>query len=485
MHESPFHPGHASTPSRPRALGPFARAAVLVFLAFVTIAAAPRQLRVPRDPETIKKFVAAGPHAGECDRCHSMHSADQPNAYPNALVGPNDNAFCLVCHDEPWTTGSFAGEKLYLATGHGSSTTMIWPGPDPGMRVEIDAPTKCLNCHDPHGWSDVLGEIPHLALQREEKLCLACHDGSPAHTNIAAELAKPYRHPGTTYTGRHADASESLPADFGISPLNNRHAECEDCHNPHVSRQDRTSVEGTSAMSRLNFGVSRVAVSNGAAGARPLYQWLAASDSLAGPNAEYELCFKCHSSWTTQPVGQTDFAVVLNPANPSYHPVEDLGRNLNIAAAAFTPGWSSTSITRCGSCHGSDLSGTSGPHGSTNAGLLRRPYPVGSGSRMTNSDELCFECHSYDVYANPNSSPATLAASRFNAPGVDKGHAVHVGEEDVPCYACHVTHGSSTQPNLLVTGRVPGLVTYTRTSNGGSCTATCHDPQSYTANYAR
>lgn len=485
MHESPRHPGHASTTSRPRVIGVATRVVALMLLAIVCIAAAPRSLRTPRDPDSIRKFLEGGLHAGECDRCHSMHGANQGTVYPNALVGPNDNAFCLSCHDTPWTNNSFAVEKLYLATGHGSSTAMIWPGPVPGVRVETDAATKCLNCHDPHGWADAQGAIPHLAIAREEKLCLTCHDGSPGHTNIASELNKPYRHPTATYDGRHTGASESLPSDFGASPLNQRHAECEDCHNPHVSRPDLASVEGTNTASKLTFGVSRVAVSNGPAGSRPIYSLLAASDSLTGPNAEYELCFKCHSSWTTQPAGQTDFAVVLNPANPSYHPVEDMGRNLNIRSQAFTPGWSATSITRCGSCHGSDFGGIAGPHGSTYAGLLRSPSPASPASRMVSSDELCFSCHSFDVYANPNSSSTTKSASRFNSPGVDKGHAEHVGEHDVPCYACHVTHGSTTLPNLLVTGRVPGLLTYTATASGGTCATTCHGSESYTANYAR
>lgn len=485
MHESPRHPGHASTSPRVWAHHPASRVAMLLLLSLVLVAAAPRTLRAPRDPENIRQMLASGPHSGECDRCHSMHGTDQTSVYPNALIGPNDNALCISCHDSPWTSGSFAVEKLYLGTGHGSSTAMVWPGPVPAMRIEPDAATKCMNCHDPHGVSDALGEIPKLALKREESLCLTCHDGSPARTNIAADLSKPYRHPTTSYSGRHTGPEEAMPSDFAATPINKRHAECEDCHNPHVSRDDRVSLEGTSDASRAVLGVSRVSVSNGPAGSRPLYTLLAGADSLTSPNAEYQLCFKCHSSWTTQPSGQTDLAVALNPANPSFHPVEDIGKNLNISPMAFTPGWGSTSITRCGSCHGSDFGSTAGPHGSTNAFLLRQPSPASSSERTMSSNELCFSCHAYDVYGNPASSTQTRGASRFNRSGVDKGHAEHVGEERVPCYACHVTHGSATQSRLMVLGRIPGIVAYTATSTGGSCTPTCHGRETYTVNYAR
>ncbi len=442
-------------------------------------------LHAPRTEAAIRRALAESPHAGDCEQCHTTHGDDQPTVYPNALTSPDDNALCARCHGTPWSGGSFAGDVLYRGTGHGASTGMIWPGPEPGMRIEIDAATKCLNCHDPHGWTDALGEIPQLAVAREERLCLACHDGSPAKTDIASELRKPYRHPTGDISGRHTGPTESQPADFGVSPLNNRHAECEDCHNPHVSRADGGSLDGTGDASKTTLGASRVLVQNGFAGQRPQYTFIAGQDTLTAPDAEYQLCFKCHSSWTTQPSGQTDLALELNPANASFHPVEAAGRNPNISAMAFAPGWSASSLTRCGSCHGSDFGSTAGPHGSSNPFLLRRPSPASSASRAMASDELCFSCHAYDVYANPAALPGTRAASRWNGPGVANGHAEHVGAAQVPCYACHVTHGSAQQPDLIATGRNPGMIAYTSTASGGTCTTTCHAVESYTLNYAR
>jgi predicted CXXCH cytochrome family protein len=406
--------------------------------------------------------------------------------YPHALIGPDENALCDKCHDQPWSGGSYAGPWFYTGTSHSSSSGAIWPGPDPPPRIEVGAAGKCLNCHEPHGLADATGLVPALGLAREEKLCLTCHDGSPASTNIGVELAKPYRHPVADYTGRHQGPTESQPSDFGAAPQNNRHAECVDCHDPHVSGPDLGGPPAAPAPSRTTFGVSRVLVQNGGAGSLPSFQFAAGQDTLTTPIAEYQLCFKCHSSWTTQPTGQTDLAVQLNPANASYHPVEAAGADPNIAAGAFATGWSVSSLTRCDDCHGSDFVGAPrGPHGSTYRYILKQSYIASSTTRTMTPDEICFSCHTHDAYANPAAGATVLGYSRFNQPGATMGHAEHVGQQGVPCYACHVTHGAPNQRHLLITGRSPGIISFTESPGGGTCQPTCHDAKSYTVNYAR
>lgn len=439
-----------------------------------------------RTQEFVTKILARGPHAGECERCHTAHGeATLPELY--ALVGPDDNSLCDKCHDTPWSGGSYPGPWLYAGSSHGSSSSMIWPGPNPPPRTEAGAAGKCLNCHDPHGWTDAAGDIPDLGLAREESLCLACHDGSPATTNIGVDLAKPYAHPATTYSGRHQGPSEQLSSDFAAAPANNRHAECSDCHNPHAAHAEQTGPPLDDDLGSANAGVSRVRVSSGGPGAPPTFFFTPGADSLSAPLTEYQLCFKCHSSWTIQPTGQTDLALVLNPANPSYHPVEAAGRNLTIRPGAFVAPWSASSITRCGDCHGSDFAGAArGPHGSAYRYILKQPYTASPDFRTMSSNEICFACHSFDVYANHDASTAVLTLSRFNPPGVKEGHAHHVGEgKAVPCYACHATHGTTAQPHLIVTGRRPGLTSYTETVAGGTCDPTCHGRKTYTLNYAR
>ncbi|HEY6195021.1 MAG TPA: cytochrome c3 family protein [Candidatus Eisenbacteria bacterium] len=439
----------------------------------------------PRTPAHLLQVMADSPHGGECASCHTLHGSDLPTPQEHALTGPDDNTFCDHCHTTPWAGGSYAGTRSYDGSAHGSGSATIWPGPYPPPRTEADAPGKCLNCHDPHGWEDADGMIPRLTIGREEVLCLTCHDGAHATTDIRTDLNKVFAHPTRTYKSRHAGPLESNPADFAITPLNHRHAECEDCHNPHVARPTGALVPPPPAASTLLLGTSRIAVQNGPAGTAPGYTFVAASDTLTAPVAEYQLCFKCHSSWTTQPASQTDLAKVLNPANPSFHPVEAPGTNANIAAGAFAGGWNAGSMVRCGNCHGSDPGGSAGPHGSVYAGILPKPYAASPATHTTTSDELCFSCHTFEVYADPTAPDPVRGASRFNAPGALRGHAEHVGQLSIPCYACHTTHGSSTLPHLLVTGRSPGIISYSESPTGGTCTATCHAAKTYATNYAR
>ena len=442
-----------------------------------------KPLRPYRTSEGITRSLATSAHLGDCDRCHTMHG-EGPVVYERALKGPNENTLCDKCHDTPWAGGSYAGSLPYVNSSHGSGSGTVWPGPTPPPRTEAGAAGKCLNCHDPHGWSDATGAIPMLAIAREEALCMTCHDGAPARSNVALEVGKPFAHPVTTLSGRHSGPGESQPGDFAVSPVDHRHAECADCHNPHLVSSDRVAP-ANGAMSRTTLGVSRVLVQNGGPGARPTYLFAAGADTLTAPVAEYQLCFKCHSSWVLQPTGQTDLAAALNPANASYHPVEAAGRDPGISPAAFAPGWSAASLTRCDDCHGSDFPGAPrGPHGSIYRYILKAPYEASSQPHLSTSGELCFSCHSYAVYADP-ASPATMrAASRFNAPGTLKGHAEHAAAS-VSCYACHVTHGAAYQRHLIVTGRFPGITAFSETPTGGTCQSSCHAPQSYTANYAR
>ena len=128
--------------------------------------------------------------------------------------------------------------------------------------------------------------------------------------------------------------------------------------------------------------------------------------------------------------------------------------------------------------HAAISMGCASCHSGTHAGEKPGPKLVSA------VPDLCFSCHRWEVYGDRNAASATQQASRFNLPS-DRGHAFHVGNRDVPCTACHAAHGSATLPALIVTGKNPGMIGYSQTSSGGTCTPTCHTPRSYTVNYAR
>jgi predicted CXXCH cytochrome family protein len=424
-----------------------------------------------------------------------VQHAGRAAANASALFAPNTNALCATCHGTPGPNGIYQGPATYAASSHATSTVMVWPGPDPA--VDRRAPRakrpgdagKCVNCHSPHGYRDAAGLIPSLVFSREEKLCVVCHDGSPAAKNVKADLGKTYRHPAGATAGRHDQTESGTPDRYGATPTDNRHSECVDCHNPHLAKADGALPAVAPAASNRLLGVGRVAVTNGPAGGVPLYTYRGPADPAT--TLEYEICFKCHSSWTTLPLttpsGGTplDKAVQFNPNNRSYHPVEAAGKNLTINANAFVNNWTAGKTMYCTDCHTSDATGVRGSHGSVYNYILKMDYRASSSQRTTSSAELCFDCHRYDTYANGRAAPVVQASSRWNPPTASQGHTFHVAQKQQPCYACHESHGSPTLPHLMVTGRSPGLTGYTQGPTGGTCAQTCHAARTYSINYPR
>lgn len=429
------------------------------------------------DPVAGPSRLADAPR-GSCGQCHTDKSADR--YYTHSLWRENDNELCFTCHRSTNISGVYPGQEVYETSDHRTDPRFVWPGPQPASRREIGAAGKCLNCHTPHGRKDQAGLIPSLLVAREENLCLACHDGFPSIRDIAREIRKPFNHPARFSQGKHSADEDGDSTRFSYT-AGNRHAECSDCHNAHAANADPIPPVAPQASNR-NERVSRVRVLNGGAGTIPMYQYVPAFD-ISTPALEYEICFKCHSSWTQQPARQPDMAILFNTNNASFHPVEGQGRNPGILPSAFTGGRSAFSTIFCSDCHGSDDSNLRGPHGSQFPAILRRNYQARSSSRVTTRDELCFICHNFDTYVN--TAGLFQQASRFNPPLSPNGHAFHVGQQSVPCYACHDTHGSPQFPALIVTGRNPGLISFSFSLNGGSCVTTCHVARSYLINYPR
>lgn len=431
------------------------------------------------DPNLGVERVQGEPR-GSCGQCHVEDSDSLP--LEHSLWRANDNELCYSCHREETLSGLFPGQGVSQTSTHELDPRFVWPGPVPSMRQGLNEAGKCLNCHDPHGGKDRNGLIPSLLLAREERLCLSCHDGDPSLNNIAADLRKPFSHKVGQYRGRHSSVEDGNPEAYSYMG-GNRHVECSDCHNPHALAGDMMAQRAPEASNR-NRRVGRVRVNNGGPGSTPVFEYLLPSDT-GNLTREYEICFKCHSSWTSQPPGQPDMARLFNPNNASYHPVEDQGKSLNIDPNAFVNGYNAFSTLFCSDCHGSEDGENRGPHGSQYADLLRRPYEANSFPRTTTRDELCFLCHSYEAYADQLGAAFQHQASRFNPPATAEGHAYHVGEKNIPCSACHNSHGSPQNGALIVTDRRPGLVQFSMQGNGGSCTATCHGSKSYNLNYPR
>ena len=317
---------------------------------------------------------------------------------------------------------------------------------------------SCSACHRSHA-------SPGVVLRDawpEEAICFSCHAAGgpgtnvqPAFTNFSNTATGFYKHDVMLSSNIHR-LNQASGADFGGG---NRHVECEDCHDPH------NSTRGSSAAPGLPLemaGVSGVDPAWTGPGAAASFTWL--TNALT----EYQVCFKCHSSFTSLPgyipdgwtgsalvanglrkltsasgaqvADSRDLAKEFNPYQTSFHPVVAQGRNQNISSATFVNGWSQTSMTYCSDCHnGIAGGGGTGAHGSPAlhllAGAANFSTAFVSGSPRVNASEVCFLCHNYQSYVTGQNE-----SSHF------KEHDKHLNNNwGTTCYTCHDSHGSEQQ----------------------------------------
>ncbi len=314
---------------------------------------------------------------------------------------------------------------------------------------------QCAVCHSAHS-----SRGPNLLVTSgpSSTLCLMCHDGLGASTDVKTQyaLTRPANNDTTREYYSHdavTASNHTLASEEEFAGVLNRHNDCSDCHNSHQAQGPSASTQladpqnpsvatGWSASGAL-AGTTGVAVTNGAAGTQPTYTFL--DGAIQPVTHEYQLCFKCHSGYTQLPANvpgkpstdETDTAVEFNPNNPSFHPVEAAGTNQSAAMQASLDGTSPYKLwnfsvggtVRCLNCHtssqtpdtadpGSDLT----PHTSVNRGILIRGYQdrvLAGATAMYNSGDfaLCYVCHAEAPFANA-SGPGSTTATNFSLHGL-------------------------------------------------------------------
>ncbi|MDO9108513.1 MAG: cytochrome c3 family protein, partial [Coriobacteriia bacterium] len=238
-----------------------------------------------------------------------------------------------------------------------------------------------------------------------------------------------------------------------------QHAECVDCHNPHAE-QVTTSYNPplAPATNRGAWGVKHSVV-----GTSPLSFTL-----LKGVTYEYELCFKCHSSWTQPANSWLDIASECDTRNASFHGILSGSTNASVPLASFvatTPALTNSTVMLCTTCHAnSDSAKPRGPHDSKWSPMLAAPY---SGVAYTDTSLLCYRCHKYDVYVT-GSEPTTYTLFYDPSLAEPQLHKLHVGRRGFTCIACHTSHGSDGAHLVR-----PGLAWFAY-PDGGACYTECH-----------
>lgn len=354
------------------------------------------------------------------------------------------------------------------AAGRAPARLATGPSPHGGYSNTAD---QCAACHRQH----TARSRNLLAFaDPQSSQCFTCHNGTGASTNVAVHYSDPsvpannpttssfYSHPATTASSHTNAASDEFQG------VLNRHSECSDCHNPH---KNDTSLAAATASGFTASG----AVQN-TAGVSAGKTWKSAI------TYQYELCLKCHSSYTIllsyskKSYMMLDQAAEFTPANASFHPVEGAGKNTTAAMAASLAGsspyklWNFAvgSVVRCENCHGDYRLATPATPPGVNALLAphtsRYPYLLmnnyrdrvlkSSGENYSAADfALCYECHAEAPFVSGGgSSTATnfrlhslhtsniggrSTSTDIDTPGAGAGRAI--------CAECHYrVHGQGT-----------------------------------------
>lgn len=441
-------------------------------------ASLPNPELAPTPPE---QLVYGGTDEVHCITCHDPHDDS------NGRFLARDNrysALCVTCHQIPgWSFAAHAVSTVSV-TGYLPRPPKTWP------TWTTLGEWGCETCHTPHFAPTAPQLLNFTSAPPNPFSCTTtgCHstDPDPPHLGAGTGAGATFAAAGPAARGR-ADIGAQVrrasahhePPDAGLAGASPdaarsglRSVTCADCHNPHLAREEPAEAPYVSGLLRGVAGVDRD-------GAR-----------LPAARYEYEICFKCHgdaaADFETVPrvVASTNTRLDFDTANPSYHPVVGMGRNLDLPSMPSTlaPGMTASRVVYCTSCHADDQGGARGPHGSTYAPILKERYETADGTPESyESYALCYRCHE---------RTSLLADASFRRGGTGRGgHSGHLAA-GAACAACHDPHGvnrtlagdSGSHTHLINFDRrvalpLPGAKDPEFTDAGsfaGSCALVCH-----------
>lgn len=438
-------------------------------------------------PSPPEELTFGGADELHCSTCHDPHN-DQ---FGRFLVKDNRySALCITCHDMPdWPLSAHA-TSMENVTAFLPRPPKTWP------TWNQLGEWGCETCHTPH----FAPTAEHLLNFTEDPPnpfnCTYCHGSEPggpphlANPSAGAGARGFGNAQGRTDISRQVRKFSSHPESTGLPSglmrgLGSRQRSditsvgCGDCHNPHVANDEEAELPYVSGALKGVPGVDR----NGSAVFPATY--------------EYEVCFRCHgdntpdSQFVPRVVGSTNTRLDFEAENPSFHPVVESARNVDVPSlpSSLSPRLLPSDQISCTSCHSDDEGSSRGPHGSDFAPILRERYETVDGTPESYENyALCYRCHERTSILADRS----FAASALRTTPSGGGHSGHLAA-GAPCSACHDPHGINTSGSeaFRPTGDHTHLINFDRNivapvagadvpvfkdtgSRSGSCTLVCH-----------
>ncbi|TWJ11336.1 hypothetical protein [Geobacter argillaceus] len=369
-------------------------------------------------------------------------------------------ANCTKCHNDTLNPKSGYNAQGISRVKFGNHTTSI-----PQMLTTFGAPVTssqkadfCFKCHGNVAPFSTTTPNINVYLSTDRFDWYSTTSMTARTKNIAADfndatLTHKHQVQLAAYAGKHhaGETRAELSA--------NKHVTCDDCHNHHGSKKGLHVQGGPRNLSPALTGAMGVTPPTWIAWstARAAGTTVTWPDAMVPASEEWQICFKCHSSYNTNQAGWVgtnysgaDLAIQLNPTYKSGHAIIGNSRVPADSPSNFVAGtpWNKNSILTCTDCHVNSNTGVNDPkggHASTNPYMLRGNYQPTVASTATPSGEaMCGLCHTPQAYGLTPTDPGvgTYTNSGFSS-GTNNMHLEHAYRQGITGYKCSMCHAAN------------------------------------------
>lgn len=456
-----------------------------------TVQGARRLLREGTDSPALPKSGGNSAIEQTCYQCHSTDGNTLTTQGVNTSVPDIKSDFALSVHMPIASTDQAATVEVHdIGTANPDVTSQRGKEliESPALLGKISAGgmltnrhAECTDCHNPHRVTKnrLATSNPSVADAG------GTHDHNPAggHTNIVSGVLRGMWGVEPIYTSSSFhDTNISYTVKKGLQPADG----ATDVAQGYVTREYQICLKCHSSYGFDDANPPALGASGGGTpvSTNGMLTYTNQAREFQAPSGHEGEVSGRTGGWAAGACGSSTGWDTNN--HRSWHPVmKPTGRGVaargNIDPNVFLPPWNTgigTQTMYCTDCHGSNTglgtveptggeNGNSwGPHGSSNNFLLKGTW-IDNEAGNQDSNRICFKCHDFNSYANPDTAQATPKRSGFaGPPGVPCGttgigtmnycntnqhiaHAMRIGY--MKCNWCHVAvpHGWKNR-SLLV-----------------------------------